>query len=606
MSGLQSAKRKANVHRRLHRHRQRDARHGRGRRRRSRWWAKRRWSRRPAASARPPSTRPPSTTCPSTAGGSRTSSPSPRPCRSTPRAASSRFSGQRGINSNVSVDGADFNQPFFGGIRGGERSNNAFTIPQEAIQEFQVAAAGYSAGVRPVHGRPRQRDHQVGHQRDPRLRLLPEPEQGLGGDERLRAEGGADPAAVRRIHRRSAGQGQGLLLRRLREAALQEHAPGAVRPPLRLHRRPRPPRRPSPTTSRWRRRSTPPTTPGRAWPASTTSSTAPTASACATATATTRPSTRTPPATPSTRTRSARSATTAPRRTTPTSSSASSRAASARTMLLEVRGQWGREERPAPGQRGVAERDQRHRPLRDRQLPAHHPVRQALPGRAVNLTWIKNQHTIKVGTEYNHVFADQAFGFNQFGVFNVSGTDTATLLDTLGTGGAIANRFDVDHRDLPPPDRQPAGRLLDGRARLLRPGQLEGAARTSPSTPACAGKGSSIRRRMADNPTPAQRASRPSVSPSGGPPIPRPRSRTSSTSSGRASASPGTRPRTAGPPSAATAGIYYARTPALALRGPDQQLPAAAGRPLGPAPADRAPGTRTTRSTSSSSSSAST
>ena len=55
------------------------------------------------------------------------------------------FSGQRGINANISVDGADFNQPFFGGIRGGERSNNAFTIPQEAIQEFQVVAAGYSA-----------------------------------------------------------------------------------------------------------------------------------------------------------------------------------------------------------------------------------------------------------------------------------------------------------------------------------------------------------------------------------------------------------------------------------------------------------------------------
>ncbi len=55
------------------------------------------------------------------------------------------FAGQRGINSNVSVDGADYNQPFFGGIRGGERSNNAFTIPQEAVQEFQVVAAGYSA-----------------------------------------------------------------------------------------------------------------------------------------------------------------------------------------------------------------------------------------------------------------------------------------------------------------------------------------------------------------------------------------------------------------------------------------------------------------------------
>jgi hypothetical protein len=55
------------------------------------------------------------------------------------------LSGQRGINTNVNVDGVDFNQPFFGGIRGGERSNSAFTIPQESIREFQVVAAGYSA-----------------------------------------------------------------------------------------------------------------------------------------------------------------------------------------------------------------------------------------------------------------------------------------------------------------------------------------------------------------------------------------------------------------------------------------------------------------------------
>ena len=54
------------------------------------------------------------------------------------------FAGQRGINGNVTIDGADYNEPFFGGIRGGERSNNAFTIPQEAISQFQVVAYGYS------------------------------------------------------------------------------------------------------------------------------------------------------------------------------------------------------------------------------------------------------------------------------------------------------------------------------------------------------------------------------------------------------------------------------------------------------------------------------
>jgi hypothetical protein len=55
------------------------------------------------------------------------------------------LAGQRGINSNISIDGADYNQPFFGGIRGGERSNLAFTIPQEAINQFQVVSSGYSA-----------------------------------------------------------------------------------------------------------------------------------------------------------------------------------------------------------------------------------------------------------------------------------------------------------------------------------------------------------------------------------------------------------------------------------------------------------------------------
>ena len=55
------------------------------------------------------------------------------------------FAGQRGINGNIMVDGADYNQPFFGGIRGGERANFNFTIPQSAIQEFQAVSSGYAA-----------------------------------------------------------------------------------------------------------------------------------------------------------------------------------------------------------------------------------------------------------------------------------------------------------------------------------------------------------------------------------------------------------------------------------------------------------------------------
>jgi hypothetical protein len=63
-----------------------------------------------------------------------------------PRRGQISLAGQRGIyGANVNVDGADFNQSFFGGIRGGERSNSAFTVPQESIREFQVISSGYSA-----------------------------------------------------------------------------------------------------------------------------------------------------------------------------------------------------------------------------------------------------------------------------------------------------------------------------------------------------------------------------------------------------------------------------------------------------------------------------
>ena len=51
--------------------------------------------------------------------------------------------GQRGIFNNVSVDGADFNNPFFGEQRGGQRP--AFTFNQDAIEELVVVNQGASA-----------------------------------------------------------------------------------------------------------------------------------------------------------------------------------------------------------------------------------------------------------------------------------------------------------------------------------------------------------------------------------------------------------------------------------------------------------------------------
>ena len=145
------------------------------------------------------------------------------------------FAGQRGINSNISVDGADFNQPFFGGIRGGERSNNAFTVPQESIQEFQVVAAGYSA--------------EFGRSTGGLVNAITK-----SGSNRLKGSAfylnrnrdwaennafGQSAAPTQQQFGGSVGgpisQGQDLLLRRVRAAGVREHAPGPVRPAGRFH-----------------------------------------------------------------------------------------------------------------------------------------------------------------------------------------------------------------------------------------------------------------------------------------------------------------------------------------------------------------------------------
>lgn len=53
------------------------------------------------------------------------------------------INGQKGIHNNISVDGADFNNPFFGEQRGGQRP--AFTFNMDAIQEFVVVPDGAPA-----------------------------------------------------------------------------------------------------------------------------------------------------------------------------------------------------------------------------------------------------------------------------------------------------------------------------------------------------------------------------------------------------------------------------------------------------------------------------
>lgn len=55
------------------------------------------------------------------------------------------IAGQRSINSNVSIDGADFNDALQGNQRGG--NDAVFFFPQTAIKEFQVVRTGASAEV---------------------------------------------------------------------------------------------------------------------------------------------------------------------------------------------------------------------------------------------------------------------------------------------------------------------------------------------------------------------------------------------------------------------------------------------------------------------------
>jgi len=53
------------------------------------------------------------------------------------------INGQRGIFNNISLDGGDYNNGFFGEQMGGQRA--AVDITLEAVKEFQVVASGANA-----------------------------------------------------------------------------------------------------------------------------------------------------------------------------------------------------------------------------------------------------------------------------------------------------------------------------------------------------------------------------------------------------------------------------------------------------------------------------
>ena len=351
------------------------------------------------------------------------------------------FAGQRGINSNISVDGADFNQPFFGGIRGGERSNNAFTVPQESIQEFQVVAAGYSAefgrstgglvnaitksGSNRLKGsafyvnrnRDWAEDNAFGQSAAPT-------QQQFGG-----SIGG--PITKDKLFFFGAYEQQEFENSRL---VLFDRLAGFT---------------PVPTSQEafnyfksleepFEATNDAITTLGRVdWQVgeadrlsvrySYSSNKALNANATGNALDPNTISALTNNGTEKDRTNIV-----VGQYTSALSSS----------LLFEARGQYGYEERPreANDPTGVTVESVIGRYGTVSFLPNKQFDRRTQL--AANLTWLTGTHSFKGGAEYNRVFADQTFGFNQFGRFLFSGTDTAQQLDVLSVGGTIANRFD--------------------------------------------------------------------------------------------------------------------------------------------------------------------
>ena len=122
------------------------------------------------------------------------------------------FVGQRGIYSNVMLDGNDYNEPFLGGIRGGERSNYAFTISQSAIREFQVIQSAPPVEYGRTSGGTLNTSTRSGLQLIARRGVLSHsrPEPRSRGSAGTRAAGAT--AAIRRRRGRSGSERQALLL----------------------------------------------------------------------------------------------------------------------------------------------------------------------------------------------------------------------------------------------------------------------------------------------------------------------------------------------------------------------------------------------------------
>ena len=91
---------------------------------------------------------------------------------SEPSRGGTSIGGQRGINSSYSIDGASYDNPFFGGIRGGERGGQSLHDQPGGHPGIPGEQLRIRRGVRPVGWRRRECHHEERHQRPPGHRVL--------------------------------------------------------------------------------------------------------------------------------------------------------------------------------------------------------------------------------------------------------------------------------------------------------------------------------------------------------------------------------------------------------------------------------------------------
>ena len=349
------------------------------------------------------------------------------------------LAGQRGINGNVSIDGADYNQPFFGGVRGGERSRFTFTIPQEAVREFRVVKAGYSpefgrssgglvnaitkSGTNTPRGsafyllRPEQLAAQNAFGQD----AAPTQHQ-FGG-----SLGGA-LARDRAFYFVAYEQQEFKAPREVRFTRLDNFSPTAAsREGFDHFRSLETPFEVTNDAKAWLARIDFNLPAGNRFNLRYNGSTNRALNSDGVGNV----------IVPTTH-RSLETNGTEEDQTQTVVAQFTSVASSG--LLFELRGQYSREDRPRSANA--------LKPLVDLSLGefgtrSFRPTTQFdwRAQAAGNLTWIVNDHNLKAGFDYNHVFIDQEFGFFQNGGYLVFGSDVETTLDIIGAGGAIPNRF---------------------------------------------------------------------------------------------------------------------------------------------------------------------